>query len=134
MTNVTEREALAETLNVWLQNDGFSTCLKESLRLSIADAILASDWLAQRDVQIRAALGAHVEADAYRDSIPEDDQDAALLRQQETWWRLTARSWLDEDTASACARAAKERVAASPEHQAVIAGLRAALSQEPGRG
>lgn len=83
--------------------------------------------------RLRGAMGAHIQADAYRDAFPDDEQDAAYLRKQETWWRLTGRSWLDEDTASACARAAKERVAASPEHQALIAGLRAAHSQEPGR-
>lgn len=77
---------------------------------------------------LREALGAHIQADAYRDSMPDSDEDARFLRKQETWWRLTARSWLDEALASECAEAAKRRVIASPEHQAIVKAALARLS------
>jgi hypothetical protein len=62
-------------------------------------------------LRLRQALGAHIQADAYRDDVPDNTHDAAYLRKQETWWRLTARGWLAEDDARVCARDAKDRAA-----------------------
>ena len=69
---------------------------------------------AELEAQHRAlmkAVGAHIQADAYRDTFPDDEKDAAFLRKQETWWRLTARSWLGDELANACAQKAKDEVA-----------------------
>lgn len=43
---------------------------------------------------LKTALGAHLRADAYRDTFPDDKQDADYLLRQETWWRLKARQWI----------------------------------------
>lgn len=64
---------------------------------------------AEENLRLRQALGAHIQADAYRDDVPDNDQDAAHLRKQETWWRLTARGWLTEDDTRSCAADAKVR-------------------------
>lgn len=62
-----------------------------------------------RLIAIKDALGAHLQADAYRDAFPYDDEDAAYLRKQETWWRLKARQWLSDAEASECLSRAKAR-------------------------
>lgn len=62
-----------------------------------------------RAMRIRDALGAHLQADAYRDTFPDSAVDAAYLRKQETWWRLKARQWLSDGDAFACLEAAKVR-------------------------
>lgn len=79
-----------------------------------------------RDV-LREVLGAHIQADAYAQEIPEDEQDALYLRKQETWWRLTARAWMELEDIRPCAEMAKKRVGDSPEWQAELDKARAAL-------
>lgn len=65
--------------------------------------------LQEENMRLRQALGAHIQADAYRDTFPDDAKDAAYLRKQETFWRLTARGWLEGDDSDICAQAAKQR-------------------------
>jgi hypothetical protein len=79
--------------------------------------------LAERDAQLAAAmeaLGAHIQADAYRATFPDNDADADYLRKQETWWRLIARQWLSPQISDDAAHAAKVRVASSPAFQREI--------------
>jgi hypothetical protein len=68
-----------------------------------------------RALRIRDALGAHIQADAYRDSFPDNEADAAYNRKQETWWRLKARQWLCGADGRDCADAAKRRAIAEGE-------------------
>ena len=63
---------------------------------------------------ISAALGAHIQADAYRSTFPDNDADAQYLKKQETWWRLMAHQWLPSNLSSDCANVAKLKVADSP--------------------
>ena len=81
-----------------------------------------------RDLRIKEALGAHLQADAYRDEWPDNAEDAAYLRKQETYWRLKARQWLLGDEASECLQRAKDRAANEPEHRAMIEKMRASLA------
>ena len=62
-------------------------------------------------ITLRQAIGAHIQADAYRDTFPDSEDDAKYLRRQETWWRLKARQWLSEAESARCAAAAKYRAA-----------------------
>lgn len=64
---------------------------------------------AKLHASIKGALGAHIIADAYRDTFPDDAADAAQLRKQETYWRLMARSWLGDDLEEECHQVAKAR-------------------------
>lgn len=57
--------------------------------------------------KLKIAYGCHVQADAYRDTFPDNEEDAKYLRKQETWWRLTARAKAGEALESECADAAK---------------------------
>ena len=57
-------------------------------------------------------MGAHIQADAYRDTFPDGEEDAKYLRKQEAHWRLTAHAWLSEEAAWRCAEAAKKRAVA----------------------
>jgi hypothetical protein len=84
--------------------------------------------LAERDAQLAAAmeaLGAHIQADAYRSSFPDNDADAEYLRKQETWWRLMARQWLLPQISEDAAHAAKIKVANSPAFQREIHAITA---------
>ena len=80
--------------------------------------------LEAENARLREAVGAHIQADAYRDSFPDDDDDAAYLSKGETNWRLTARAWLDEATLDQCAQAAKKRVISE------LPNARAALGEQ----
>ena len=83
--------------------------------------------LSVENMQLREALGAHIQADAYRDSFPDDEEDARYLRKQEAFWRLAARSWIDERLSGECAQVAKERYVQSPEFQAKMAATLAPI-------
>lgn len=63
----------------------------------------------EQNLRLRQALGAHLQADAYRDTFPDNAEDAKQLRKSETMWRLTARGWLTEADESASLQAAKQR-------------------------
>ena len=63
----------------------------------------------EENIRLRQALGAHMQADAYRDDFPDNEQDAKSLRKSETWWRLTARGWLVGDDDDRCLQLAKQR-------------------------
>lgn len=84
-----------------------------------------------RDLRIAEALGAHLIADAYRDTFPDNEQDAKHLRKQETFWRLTARAWLLDADAERCHEKAKQRMANSPEFKMHMDKLRAGLGAKP---
>mgnify|MGYP001271641747 CR=1 FL=1 len=79
-------------------------------------------------LRIMEALGAHIIADSYRDTFPDDEQDAAYLRKQETFWRLTARAWLCDGDSEKCHTKAKQRMKASPEFQAQLEKIRSRLA------
>lgn len=76
-------------------------------------------------MRIAEALGAHLIADAYRDTFPDNEQDAKYLRKQETFWRLTARAWLSDADAERCHAKAKERMSESPEFKAQLDRIKA---------
>lgn len=80
-------------------------------------------------LRIKEALGAHLIADGYRDAFPDDEHDAAYLRKQETFWRLTARAWLCDVDATLCRDKAKTRMADSPEFKKQIDAIRAKLAK-----
>lgn len=67
--------------------------------------------------RLRAALGAHIQADAYRDTFPDNEEDGKHLRKQETWWRLTARSWLSDFETNKCAEEAKAKASGKTEQE-----------------
>lgn len=81
-----------------------------------------------RLLRIKEALGAHLQADAYRDTFPDDAADAAYLRKQETYWRLKARQWLLDADARECLDRAKARAMDEPEHKSMIEKMRASLA------
>ena len=83
-----------------------------------------------RILRIKEALGAHLQADAYRDTFPDNEADAAYLRKQETYWRLKARQWLSSADERECLDRAKDRVASEPEHKAMIDKARASLASQ----
>ena len=87
----------------------------------------AAEEAADKIERLREALGAHIQADAYRDTFPDDDEDAAYLRKQETWWRLAARNWLSDSLADECAFAAKKRALMLPE---TVEAIEKALGEE----
>ena len=80
-------------------------------------------------ITMRQALGAHIMADAYRDTFPDNDEDAAYLRKQETFLRLKARQWLSEAEAARCSALAKTRLADEPPMRDALNRAREALSK-----
>ena len=74
-----------------------------------------------RAISLKEALGAHIQADAYRDSFPDDDRDVEHNRKQETWWRLKARQWISNAVERECAERAKARAVGEKELLAVSA-------------
>lgn len=78
-----------------------------------------------QSLRIMEALGAHIIADSYRDTYPDNEQDAAYLRKQETFWRLTARAWLCDTDTEKCHQKAKQRMAESPEFRARLDAIKA---------
>ena len=71
--------------------------------------------------KLREALGAHLIADGYRDEFPDDEDDAKYLRKSETYWRLSARKWTDDELAYSCALVARKRgVAEDTNLQAIL--------------
>jgi hypothetical protein len=74
-------------------------------------------------MRLRAALGCHIQADAYRDSFPDDEQDAACNRKSETWWRLMARCVVPQDDPlhEACSVAAMSIPEVAARRDAIIA-------------
>lgn len=80
-------------------------------------------------LRIKEALGAHIIADAYRDTFPDSDEDAAYLRKQETYWRLLARSWLVGSDESLCTQKAKYRASDDPRVREQLDQVRASLTK-----
>ncbi len=78
-------------------------------------------------LRIKEALGAHIIADAYRDTFPDDDQDAKYLRKMETYWRLKAKSWLSVNDADLCHAKARDRALDEPEHKAMVERMKSKL-------
>lgn len=68
-----------------------------------------------------AALGAHVQANAYANSFPDDAEDLADNRRQESYWRNVADRWAGEAFLNECAQAAKDRI--YPEIADQLSGL-----------
>lgn len=81
-------------------------------------------------LRIKEALGAHIMADAYRDTFPDDEQDEKYLRKQETYWRLKARQWMTTNDAELCHQKAKARAANEPEHRALVERIKAKLESK----
>lgn len=77
--------------------------------------------------EMRGALGAHAQADAYAGSFPDDDADAKYLRKQEVFWRMTAKKWLDYETFGP---EAKARMMNDPEVKAVHKRLSSFLTKD----
>ena len=90
--------------------------------------------LAAENARLRTIVGLHINADAYRDTFPDDDEDAKQLRESETWHRLQARSLLTDQDESNCEEAAKNWLRERPEFQASIEAARKAMEREPGAG
>jgi hypothetical protein len=82
-----------------------------------------------QSLRIKEALGAHIIADSYRDTVPDDEQDASYLRKQETFWRLTARAWLCDVDTTLCHDKAKTRMADSPEFKKQLDAIRAKMAK-----
>ena len=57
---------------------------------------------------LRLALAHHINADAYASLFPDDECDYKTLKKQETWNRLQARKFIDDDLAERCSQAHKE--------------------------
>jgi len=76
---------------------------------------------------LKSALGYHINADAYRDSFPDDEADAASLKKQETWNRLTARSLLTEDMEEDCNRFMKDHAMSQPDMVETVRAAQASL-------
>lgn len=81
--------------------------------------------------QLRRALGCHITAEAYRETMLDSEEDAADLRKAETWWRLMARCAVDpeSDLADACGSAAHEIPEVVDEVEKAVAFARAGLKQ-----
>ena len=91
------------------QYEGYESSHREAaedISTAIADALIAPE---KTIVDLFEAFGAHVQADAYRDAMPDDAKDAAYLRKQETWWRLKAREWAGDAMSERAAQSANER-------------------------
>ncbi|WP_375453763.1 hypothetical protein [uncultured Methylobacterium sp.] len=69
-----------------------------------------ADRLEAEVARLKAALGCHILADAYRESFPDNEQDAAHNRKSETWWRLMSRCPVptDDPLRDACKLAATQ--------------------------
>lgn len=97
-----------------------------------ADAILKliAEPTAENE-QLRRALGCHMQADAYRETLPDSEEDAAGLRKSETWWRLMARCAIapESDLADACGSAALQIPEVVAQVEAAVAAARAGLKE-----
>lgn len=94
----------------------------------MSGAVMSMSRGEAQSLRIMEALGAHIIADSYRDTVPDDDHDAAYLRKQETFWRMTARAWLCDADSEKCHAKAKHRMADSPEFKAQLEAIRAKLA------
>ena len=61
---------------------------------------------------LKIALGYHINADAYRDTFPDNEADAKQLSRSETWHRLKARSMISDRLAAECGDAMKAHASA----------------------
>jgi len=78
-------------------------------RQALKSVIEENESMKAENNKLKSALGYHINADSYASTFPDDEQDEASLRKQETWNRFTARTLIDEKLESECVEKMKER-------------------------
>lgn len=69
---------------------------------------------------LKSALGCHFEADAYRDTFPDNEDDKKYLRKQETFWRIIGRNLVSYKLKQECCEAAKKVSIKTPTEREVM--------------
>lgn len=100
----------AWTTGGWFTLDDDSTDPWDLVNDGPADGISPDDYQVSTLLQ---ALGAHFQADAYRDAIPDDERDESYLRRGEEHWRRMASLLVSSDLVAAALEAARLRAIAS---------------------
>lgn len=86
---------------------------------------------AEKYIRLKTALGYFMNAEAYRSTFPDNDEDAAQLRKSATWNEITGRNFLTDKDQFECSEAMKKHVSEQPEFKKTMDDLATKLSKQP---